>query len=48
MLFMFWIATSGAPSIKSTTELSSWRNYEENYNEGIGCDNDVIDMVVCN
>ena len=48
MLFILGNATSDVPNTKSTIQMSVWHNYEKNYSEDFGCDNDVIDTLVSN
>jgi hypothetical protein len=54
MLFIRGNAMSGAPSInewyKSISEPTNYdrHNYKENYNESVGCDDDVVDLIISN
>jgi hypothetical protein len=51
MLFICGNGMSVAPNVSGTSQISeitkcNWRNYKENYNNGVSCNSNVVDLVI--
>jgi len=42
------LVTARYTTRESSLHNYDWYNYEESYNEGVGCNNDIIDLIISN